>query len=544
MNYIKQIRTFLLPVIVFGLILSCDTDNFTDPNDPKFGSLEQGVVLNFDNTFQTIDHFGASGGFQDQWVGQWPDASREPVAKLLFSTETDEQGNPDGIGLSMWRTIIGDGAADQADSGFRSGSWFRETECYLDENGVYDWTKQAGEQWFLSKAKAYGVQKFTAWATTPPYFMTRNGYTFRTSGLPNGFNCPESNYEAYASFLAEVMKNYENKGYNFEVVSPFNETQYEWSADVGEASQSGTKALNSEVAAVTRIIDQKFTNENVSAKIMVPEAGQLTYLFEGSQNTTNQVNDFFNATSPNYIGDLPNLSKHIAGHSYFSNGTTSESLRQRKSLRTRLNGTGLDYWQTEYSLLGTAYQQGRDVSTLNEIDYALWLSRIIHTDLVFGNATGWSYWTALNQSTFGDHPFRFNLILYQPNSNSPSHTDGTFTVVKPLWALGNYSRFVRPGMVRFEVVDPDYNETTSVENFMISGYIDTTANEIVLVCVNNTNGNRDISFENYTTEFEVAGGTFDMYTTSANSDLKKSSVAYDAISIPSKSIVTLKAKIL
>ncbi|QCW99530.1 hypothetical protein FGM00_05180 [Aggregatimonas sangjinii] len=541
MNSNKTVFTLLLIAILWG----CEKDNFTDPNDPKFEPEIQGIALNLQNTFQTMDHFGASGGFQDQWVGKWPNSSKEPIAKLLFSSETDGEGNPEGIGLSLWRTIIGDGAADQVESGFTPNSWFRETECFLDEEGVYDYTKQEGEQWFLSKAREYGVTKFSAWATTPPYFMTENGYTFRTDEV-NGFNCPEENYEAYATFLADVLKNYEDQGYNFETVCAFNETQYEWSFAIGEASQSGTQAFNSEVATVTRIMDGIFTEKGVNAKIMIPEAAQLTYLYEGNQNTTNQIDAFFNPSSEHYVGDLDNLSSHVAGHSYFSNSTTNQSLTQRKSLRSKIEGTGggLDYWQTEYSLLGAAYQQGQDPSTLEEIDYALWLSRIIHTDLVHGNATGWSFWTALNQSTFGDHPFRFNLILYEPNSDGPSHTDGTFYDVKNLWALGNFSRFVRPGMVRFEVVDPDFtDDNEAAENFMISGYTDATSKEIVLVLINNLEESRKLNFEGYAELFELENDSFDVYTTSMSSNLKKSTVNYDNVNIPPKSIVTLTGKL-
>jgi O-glycosyl hydrolase len=544
-NNCKQIRNLFMLIISFSIVFSCQKDNFEDPNDPKYDSKDSGITLDFNKKFQTIDHFGASGGYENQWIGKWPDASRVPIAKLLFSMQSDAQGNPEGIGLSMWRTVIGDGSADQANSGFTSDSWYRKTQCFLDDKGVYDWTKQSGEEWFLMKAKEYGVTKFTGWSTSPPYFMTKNGYTFKTTGQAKGFNCAASNYDAFATFLAEVTKNYEKKGYNFEVICPFNETQYDWTAEVGKASQSGSQAFNSEVAAVTRILDKKFTEKGVKAKIMIPEAAQLKYLYEGSGNTVNQINDFFNSSSSNYIGNLSNLSKHIAGHSYFSNVTTEESLKQRRLLKAKIAslGGGYDYWQTEYSLLGPEYLQGRDASTLKEIDYALWLSRIMHTDLVQGNATGWSFWTALSQSTFKDHPFRFNFILYKNNVNGPTQTDGTFSTVKNLWAFGNYSRFVRPGMIRFDVVDPEYNEVTSVENFMSSGFINTTSKEIVLVFVNNTDKSRAISFSNYKKNFEIAGGIFEKYTTSATDNLKKSAVAFNEISIPSKSIVTLKAKL-
>jgi O-glycosyl hydrolase len=545
MTYTHRFKFILKIFLLSFLIVSCEKDNFTDPDDPKFGVKGADVTLNIPKSFQVIDHFGASGGFDDQWPGRWPDASKEPIAKLLFSSRMDAEGNPEGIGLSMWRVNIGDGSADQTNSGFAANSWRNETECFLNSEGVYNWNKQAGTQWFLSKAKEYGVPKFTAWATTPPYFMTKNGYTFRTADV-SGFNCAQSKHTDYASFLAEVMKYYETKGFNFEVVCPFNETQYEWVFTIGQASQSGTRALNSEVATVTRIINQKFIEKSINAKIMIPEAAQLRYLYQGTGSTENQLSEFFTPTSPNYIGNLPRLSKHIAAHSYFSNTTTDQSLTQRKTLRSALSaiGNGLDYWQTEYSILGTEYLQGRDVSTLTEMDYALWLARIIHTDLVHGNATGWSFWTAINQSTFQDHPFRFNLILSKPNANSPTHTDGTFDDVKNLWALGNFSRFIRPGMVRFEVLDAAFgDDAKAAENFMISGYKNPTDNTIVLVCINNTDKNRAISFSNYTSEFEIVGGKFDVYTTSAVNNLTKSTANFDGVVIQAKSIVTLTAQL-
>ena len=136
---------YIISFFCVGLLIGCSSDSATDPNDPKFDIPEEGVTLNLNNTFQVIDHFGASGGFQDQWVGEWPEATKNQVAKLFFSTETDGQGNPQGIGLSLWRTIIGDGAADQSNSGFSASNWFRETECFLAPDGSYDWTKQAGD---------------------------------------------------------------------------------------------------------------------------------------------------------------------------------------------------------------------------------------------------------------------------------------------------------------------------------------------------------------------------------------------------------------
>ena len=538
-------------LIIICCCSSCDKDNFSDPNDDRFVVNEgtDPIKLNIETTFQTIDHFGASSGFQDQWIGVWPDASREPLAEALFSTEMDENGNPKGIGLTMWRSIIGSGARDQPNIGsLNPEAWFRANQCYLDPDGNYDWTKQAGTQWFLEKAKDYGVPNFTLWITTPPYFMTENGYVFLTENS-QGFNCPPANYQAYADFLAEVTKHYEDKGYNIGTVCPFNETQYVWGKNLpfGQVNQSGTFCSNAELATVTRIIDQTFTNKGVNAKIMVPETAQIRYLYEldGSSGTTNQLPDFFDDGSANYIGNLTNLSNHIAAHSYFSNSSPAETIRQRETLRDELPKYGnLDYWQTEYSIIGTDYQQDTGRIDFPEIYYSLWLAHIIHADLYHGNATGWSFWTAFNQGKVQDQEFRFALIPYSTNANNESQTDGTARLGKNLWALGNYSRFVRPGMVRFDVENTSFEDPESaLENLMVTGFKDTSTNEIVLVFVNRTPIGRQISLTGYGDDYTVVDDQFDSYTTSETQDLEHAIQAANEIILPAESIVTLKAKL-
>ena len=53
--------------------------------------------------------------------------------------------------------------------------------------------------------------------------------------------------------------------------------------------------------------------------------------------------------------------------------------------------------------------------------------------------------------------------------------------------------------------------------------------------------NRDLKLENYSTDFEVKGEAFEVYTTSNSSNLRKSTSSVESVSIPKKSIVTLKA---
>jgi O-glycosyl hydrolase len=78
------------------------------------------------------------------------------------------------------------------------------------------------------------------------------------------------------------------------------------------------------------------------------------------------------------------------------------------------------------------------------IDCALFLAKVIHSDLTDGNATAWQFWNAYEPGS-ADFNTRYYLIALNPK---PDFKDGEFTVTKNLWALGHYSLFVRPGMVR------------------------------------------------------------------------------------------------
>lgn len=120
------------------------------------------VEINKKKVFQTIDGFGASDAWRCQFVGQnWSNEKKERIAELLFSKELDSNGNPKGIGLSIWRFYIGAGTAEQGKNSDIDNEW-RRGESFIDAYGNYDWNKQEGQQWFLRKAKSYGVDKFLA----------------------------------------------------------------------------------------------------------------------------------------------------------------------------------------------------------------------------------------------------------------------------------------------------------------------------------------------------------------------------------------------
>jgi len=84
---------------------------------------------------QTISNFSASDGWSMQFIGLWDDKKTNQIADWLFSTDNDANGQPKGIGLSLWRFNIGTGSAEQGEKSGIGNVWTR-SECFLLPDGT------------------------------------------------------------------------------------------------------------------------------------------------------------------------------------------------------------------------------------------------------------------------------------------------------------------------------------------------------------------------------------------------------------------------
>ena len=179
----------LFKTITFSFLLASFSSCKANETPAKQTEAEKPLTLTINpgKTFQSIDHFGASDAWACQFVGNWPDAKKNAIADLLFSQDLLANGQPKGIGLSLWRFNIGAGTAEQG-SGSGIGDEWRRAESFLNENGTYNWNKQAGQVWFLNAAKARGVNEFLAFPNSPPV-----NSNFSEAGIhalpPTGKNC-------------------------------------------------------------------------------------------------------------------------------------------------------------------------------------------------------------------------------------------------------------------------------------------------------------------------------------------------------------------
>jgi O-glycosyl hydrolase len=420
-----------------------------------------------DKRFQKIENFGASDAWSCAFVGQWPSPKKEAVAELLFSRELDESGNPKGIGLSLWRFNLGAGSAEQGVDSDIKDEW-RRGESFLQEDGSYDWDKQAGQVWFAKTAKKHGVEKLLAFSNSPPISMTKNGKAYANIGESN---LTAENYPKFAKYLSSVLKNFKERGLDIDYISPVNEPQWDWS----KPNQEGSPFNNNEIAGIIRVLDAALENEGLQTTIDLAEAGKINYLFEDADKPGigSQINAFFNKSSPDYVGNLKHVAQNLSAHSYFTTSPFESSVALRTKLKDAIEQQpGLSFWMSEYCILGDNEGEingnGRDLG----ITSGLYLARTIHNDLAVANASAWNWWTAVSAYDYKD-----GLVYVDKNKS-----DGNYYDSKMLWALGNYSQFIRPGFERVDVsIDGKFTQN---ENFLVSAYEQPKSKEMVYVFVN------------------------------------------------------------
>lgn len=479
----------------------------------------QQITFNQNKTFQTMHSFGASDCWSMAMIGQYyPESKKKQIAEWLFSLDTDEKGNPKGIGISMWRFNIGAGSFEQGEQSKIKSEW-RRAESFLS-NGSYNWEKQQGQQWFLSAAKNYGVPYTLGFLNSSPVQMTSNGLAMG-SGKLGDWNFNRAKIDEWTSFVTEISTHFQ-----FTYVSPFNEPQWDWGpGKSGEASQEGTPINNTDLAWATRKLAETFQKTKTQTRIVIPEAGQLNYLFDPKSNRPgqdNQIDNFFSIESSNYLGNIKEVEPVISGHSYFTTSPTQFRIGTRQKLGKKAKEKNINFWQSEYCILGDNAGEINGNGVDLGMKTALYVAKVIHADLTEANATSWSWWLAVSANDYKDG------LIYTFNGSNKGENDGNkfdadLHDSKTLWALGNFSRFVRPGMQRIEA-------SINQPNCLISGFSDHET--IILVLVNEG--------DEFTLDSpEQSAKT---YTTSKTQNLSYRLIKQGTILVPAESVMTLVFK--
>lgn len=483
---------------------------------------------------QAIDGFGASDAWSMNRIGLWDGKIQTQVADWLFSLEEEADGQPKGIGLSLWRFNLGAGSAEQGNAAQINPQ--TRTECFLNGDGTYDWSKQEGQRRFLHLAQERGVNRFLAFLNSPPVHFTQNGLATNT-GRGGDYNLKPDCYDDLAHFIADALQGIERQdGIHFDYVSPVNEPDGHWNW-LGP-KQEGTPATNRETARLIKEISREFVTRGMDTKIIINESSDYRCMYRTHETDWQRgfhIPTFFCPDSTGtYLGDTPNVPHLMAAHSYWTTSTPKELRDYRTTLRRHLDRYGLDFWQSEYCIMGNDTEIGGGNGYDFTMKTALYVARIIHHDLVYAGARSWQWWRA----TGGD--YKDGLIReYGGRHGEEARVKDS----KLLWALGNYSRFVRPGAVRLDITATNARGKTVAEG-------DTEPEGLMCSAYRNTDGRLVAVVINYADTphpftLRVAGRSVKRWKMYRTSDLNNEHLTPTGLmkggtcsQIPARSIVT------
>lgn len=362
---------------------------------------------------QRIEGFGASGAWWAQNLGTWSRSRRQRVAQLLFS-------RTDGIGLSQYRYNIGGGL-----DGTITDPW-RTAETFETARGRYDWSRDGAARWFLKAASDHGVDDLVAFVNSPPRRLTANGHTYGSPGSSS--NLPPENHDQFTQYLIDIVRHFQREGIRFTWISPINEPQWGWDSP----GQEGCHYEPEQVRDLTSTVIEGFRRSGVRTQVSSPESGEYKALY----------------SEQDYLGTLladPVIDRRlgeVAVHSYWS----TDEQRELAAERMREH--------PDHHLAMTEWCEmvgGRD----RGIDSALVLARTVHSDLTIANAVSWQYWIAVSRYDYHDGLLYTDYV--EPGDEE------SLEETKRLWALGNYSRFIRPGAKRVEVAAEQPGQTDGVQ---------------------------------------------------------------------------------
>ena len=296
-------------------------------------------------------------------------------------------------------------------------------------------------------------------------------------------------------------------------------------------------------------IGEELKKNGSKCRIAFGEAGSIEYLTSDKMKRSdrdNQIEELFSARGKYSLAGMPSVQNVVSSHSYWTVWPVDQLVSRRRELGQKLRqfAPGFEYWQSEYCVMedngDVKGGPGRDLT----INTALYVARIIHFDLTVADASSWQWWTAVSDSDYKDGLIYIDPISCRRDDMSDEEmtafgrTNHHYETSKLLWALGNYSHFIRPGMQRVDISrDDGLTEEKTATGVMVSAFIDPATEKTVLVAVNYSTEPERLRI--LKTGFNVnKKAAYKIYETSASADLSFKGVCDGASLVPPRSIVT------
>ena len=174
-------------------------------------------------------------------------------------------------------------------------------------------------------------------------------------------------------------------------------------------------------------------------------------------------------------------------------------------------GHAVESWETETS----------EKTSDNNIDSGIYYAGQLHNCVVDHNFNAYCYWWLVNI-----------------NTDDEGLCDNTSTPTKRLYAIGNYSKFIRPGFVRIGATE------VPAAGVSVSAYYSSSSGKVVIVAINSNSSTQSQTF-NYS-DLNVST-VYPWITDSTRNLVQQTSVAVSggsfSYTLPSQSVVSFVASV-
>jgi O-glycosyl hydrolase len=441
--------------------------------------------------YQTVQGWGTSLAWWAEATANWSSANRTALADKLFDPVK-------GIGLNVVRYNLGGVTpTDSCASTFRVGA---AVPSYEQSNGVYDWSQDAGQRWWLQAAQDRGADQLTGVAYSPPAWMTVSGCSAGAT-TANTDNLAPANYQEYATYLATVARHFHDVwGLPLSTLAPFNEPDGSWTEGISQEGMSF--APSSQSALIKTIHDTLSSGGDLGfSRLSAPESG---WSFD--------VARWLRGPGAPYDSTATSDIAQVNTHEYAN--------AEGGSVYQTAQGLGVPIMMSEW---------GASAASSNAPDMAAGIAlsqRILKNEREM-HPESWVIWQALDGGAgLGSCNDLWGLACADMNPGSNQQV----SYPARYWVMGNYSKFVRPGATVIAGSDPG----------TLAAY-DPGRSTLTLVTTNASSSQQSYAYD--LSGFDAVGASATPYQTTATEQLApKAPVAVTGKSftttLPAQSVTT------
>lgn len=336
----------------------------------------------------------------------------------------------------------------------------RGVESFMISNGSYNWLRDGPGYHYLKAAQDAGVSSITAFVNAIPSALT-------PEKKPCGTSLKTTQIADFIAYITKVLAHFAENDIKIDYISPMNEPDNSFSA-CNQEGMSVPRSIRAEVFKALRSELRKSTLPLVKAvKVMGDESSQIA----------SQALVEYHAWLPSTL-ESKSIDA-IAVHMYdWPDDATLLNYRRTVidmakpnppppikmteiSTFTTASGIYAPWGKTGPKIMGPEFDPS--------IDSALDMARFIWQWLTLVNAESWDWWTAVSNmmpcspskspgcassysnSDGSQSPAGYNDGLLYIDPDYANTKDYNFYFTKRFWVFRHFTKFLRPGAVRFDV---------------------------------------------------------------------------------------------